>query len=418
MNIAAGEPQSSDTELLDPPAAPSVLVRQAIIDDKLSIFGYEMVQRSGTSAAPDPDAESLLYLLTMGPGKAIAERRVLFVRCAAQLLESDHLDLIDPERLILEVALPATTDAAGIEHGAACLAQARKRGFRLAFDHMALAPAWASWRAQASFLRIDLPKLPAGVVPQLVKFARRQGGLQLIACGVDTAAQYDAATALGIKLFQGSWFAKPLPVTNLAMRPGLANILQLINLVRAESSTAEIEAVLKRDPALSFNLLRFINSSGFNLSCEVTSFRHAVMILGLKKLFRWAALLLATARAGAPPAVMHMAVVRGRLMELLAAEVGSEDADNAFVAGVFSMLDSMTGIPMATALDGLALPDAVVQCLLERSGPLMPFLEMAQACETAEDAAFARAVANLQLSSRMVNMAHLDALSWAVDLLA
>ena len=61
---------------------------------------------------------------------------------------------------------------------------------------------------------------------------------------------------------------------------------------------------------------------GLRPELEISSFRHAVMILGLKKLFRWAALLLTTSRAGGvPPAVGMTAIVRGRLMELLAAEL-------------------------------------------------------------------------------------------------
>jgi c-di-GMP-related signal transduction protein len=69
-------------------------------------------------------------------------------------------------------------------------------------------------------------------------------------------------------------------------------------------------------------------------------------------------------------------------------------------------------------LEGLALPDLVVQALLERAGPLAPFLELAGACEGADDEAFTRFAGNLQLSDRQVNMAHLHALSWAADLLA
>ena len=72
----------------------------------------------------------------------------------------------------------------------------------------------------------------------------------------------------------------------------------MLRRVRQQASTAQIEAVLKHDASLSFNLLRFINSLGFSLQTEITSFRHAVTMLGLKKLFRWAALLL-TPRAQA-----------------------------------------------------------------------------------------------------------------------
>ncbi|HRM92828.1 MAG TPA: HDOD domain-containing protein, partial [Alicycliphilus sp.] len=213
-------------------------------------------------------------------------------------------------------------------------------------------------------------------------------------------------------------FARPAMVKAQTIRPSQATIIQLINLVRQQASTDEIEDLLKKDPTLSFNLLRFINSSGFGLSCEITSFRHAVMILGLKKLFRWAALLLTTSRKdGTAPAVGQTAVVRGRLMELLAAELlPKEECDNAFVVGVFSMLDSMLNMPMERALESVALPDSVQQALLHNQGVFAPFLELTKACESGDDAAFARCAEALHLSNRQVNWAHLQALAWAESL--
>ena len=169
-------------------------------------------------------------------------------------------------------------------------------------------------------------------------------------------------------------------------------VIQFINLVRKQASTAEIEDLLKKDPTLSFNLLRFINSSGFGLSCEITSFRHAVMILGLKKLFRWAALLMTTSRAGgAPPAVGQTVVVRGRLMELLAAELlPPEVCDNVFAVGVLSLLDTMLGVPLEKVLESVALPEPVMDALLRRTGVFAPFLELTIACESGDEVAFAK----------------------------
>lgn len=202
------------------------------------------------------------------------------------------------------------------------------------------------------------------------------------------------------------------------LRPAQANIIQLINLVRSNAEVGEIEEVLKRDPTLSFNLLRFINSAGFGLSCEITSFRHAVMILGMQKLFRWAALLMTTSRAGgSPPAVGNTAVVRGRLMELLAAELlPPEEADDAFVVGIFSLLDAMLGLPMEQALESISLSANVTDALLHRKGMFAPFLELTLACESADDDAFARAATQLHLSNHQVNWAHLQALAWAENL--
>jgi EAL and modified HD-GYP domain-containing signal transduction protein len=153
---------------------------------------------------------------------------------------------------------------------------------------------------------------------------------------------------------------------------------------------------------------------------EVTSFKHAVMLLGLNRLFKWAALLMTTSRNGdTPSAVGATAVVRGRLMELLAGEIlPPEECDNAFVVGVFSLLEAMMGVSMTEALGTVTLPDSVTNALLHGTGPLSTFLELTIACETGDDAAFAKSATALGLTSNQVNWAHLQALSWAESLSA
>ncbi|MCK7494081.1 MAG: HDOD domain-containing protein [Comamonadaceae bacterium] len=78
--------------------------------------------------------------------------------------------------------------------------------------------------------------------------------------------------------------------------------------------------MLKRDPTLAFRLLRYLNSPAFGLSVEISSFGHALMMLGYQRLKRWLALLLASSSRNAEPArrLMYAAVRRGLLMEELA----------------------------------------------------------------------------------------------------
>ncbi|MBL8508954.1 MAG: HDOD domain-containing protein, partial [Chitinimonas sp.] len=181
----------------------------------------------------------------------------------------------------------------------------------------------------------------------------------------------------------------------------------------------EIENALKRDVALSFKLLRYINSAGFGLSCEIHSFRHAVTILGYQKLYRWLTLLLVTASsdAGTPPALMKTAVTRGRLVELLGSHMlDGTDRDNLFIVGVFSLLDVMLDMPMEKILETLLLPDAVSDALLSRTGIYGPFLELAEACEDPEMADVPRLCEHLQLTPEMLNKAHVSALAWVEEL--
>ena len=270
----------------------------------------------------------------------------------------------------------------------------------------------------ASFIKFDLSAVEAGSLGALVKLAKSKSNAIFIAGNVETAQQHAHASSAGFPLFQGQWFSQLVLAPAQKVRPAQASILQLINLVRQQASDEEIEEIFKHEPTLSFILLRFINSAGFGMRTEVTSFRHAVMLLGHKRLFKWAALLMTNAHlGGTPQAVGATAVIRGRLMELLTAQLlSNEEADSAFVVGVFSLLDTMLSMSMESALVNLSLPANISDALLHRVGSLAPFLELTLACEGGDSNEVARLASALSLDRHQVNKAHLQALSWAETL--
>ncbi|MGV2482405.1 UNVERIFIED_CONTAM: EAL domain-containing protein, partial [Salmonella enterica subsp. enterica serovar Weltevreden] len=75
-------------------------------------------------------------------------------------------------------------------------------------------------------------------------------------------------------------------------------------------------------------------------------------------------------------------------------------ADQALVVGIFSRLDVMLSMPMASALKLLSLPPAVEAALLRREGFLGDLLTLAEACESSDDAVFDRTAGILHLSSQ------------------
>ncbi len=344
----------------------AVIARQAIVDAQPCGLRLRVVRpfhRIGRHTAAS-DAALLFNALSYAGTEALVGKKTVFINCTHESLAGGHLELIHPEKVVLEVPpLPDSATQEEIDQRVPVLQALCERGFRLALNQNALRKPYASWMPLASFIKLDLQTFKPELAGPLVKFASQYAKATLVAEKVETAEQFQMMSDLGVKLFQGFWFAKPSLVKATTIRPSQATIIQLINLVRKQADTSEIEDLLKKDPTLSFNLLRFINSSGFGLSCEVTSFRHVVMILGLKKLFRWAALLMTTSRDGAPPAVGQTAVVRGRLMELLAAELlPPEECDNAFVVGVFSLLDTMLNVPLEKALESRGPAPAGDRC--------------------------------------------------------
>lgn len=239
----------------------------------------------------------------------------------------------------------------------------------------------------------------------------------MLAKGLADNAGFDAAVKNGYAGAAGWFFLHGVPVTN-RIDPAHAQIVRVLNLVRHNADVREIESALKHDVTLSFKLLRYINSVGFGLSCEIQSFRHAVSILGYDKLNRWLSLLLFTAsKDPSAPALMQTAIARGRFMELIGQGFFDHAAlDNLFITGTFSLLDILLGANLQTALGQMNLPEVINDALLRREGVFAPFLELAMACERGDIAALEDLAGELHLDAKAVNHAQVEALTFADSL--
>ena len=138
--------------------------------------------------------------------------------------------------------------------------------------------------------------------------------------------------------------------------------MKLMGLLLGDADTAELEATLKPEPALTVNLLRMTNSVGAGCSETITSLRHAITVLGRRQLQRWLQLLVfaSGSQAGSTNPLLMMAATRGRLMELLAGELRSGDAafsDQAFMVGIMSLMPTLLSLPIeeiVAAIMGMA----------------------------------------------------------------
>lgn len=237
-----------------------------------------------------------------------------------------------------------------------------------------------------------------------------------VALEVKDATTFQACLEAGVNAASG-WFFKHMvkPAASKSLNPSHAHIIQVLNLVRKNADIREIETALKQDVALSYKLLRYINSAGFGLSCEVQSFKHAVTILGYNKLNKWLSLLLATASKDAmAPAMTHTALVRARLMETLAQGlVDNQEHDNLFITGAFSMLDILLGVSMENVLESMSLPESICDALLGNGGIYGPFLDLAKAGEGKDGQALAEQAGMLGISAEQFNRAQIEALEFA-----
>ncbi|MDB5755929.1 MAG: hypothetical protein JWR56_2357, partial [Massilia sp.] len=184
----------------------------------------------------------------------------------------------------------------------------------------------------------------------------------------------------------------------------------------ADADTHEIEALLRRDPTLSYNLLRLVNSLGMSTGRRITSFSQALLILGRQQLRRWLNLMLFAARQGDMRSAMLLARValRARALELLAKSRGLDKntQEQGFMTGMFSLLGVLFGMALPELLAPLALGEAVHAALLRREGELASLLTLLETAERGDLDGVGAQLEMLQIPREEFNQAVLDAACW------
>ncbi|MDA0190202.1 MAG: HDOD domain-containing protein [Proteobacteria bacterium] len=379
--------------------------RQPLVNRQSKIIATRLTLHLESGATTREAAEALNGLAEVWP---LGEKS-LFVGCADAACDAGLLDWLPPENATLELHSAPFLDGAAAEFIATLKAQ--PLGLCLDFD--AHAAQVISTGVKFRFIGFDAQSFTPAQLKVLATKTQPYG--IPVAFNAESAQDFQACLEAGMTAAASWFFRTPSGTPAKALNPGQAQIVRLLNLVRKNADLKEIEAALKQDVALSYKLLRYINSAGFGLSCEIQSFRHAVTILGYEKLNKWLSLLLATAsKDPMAPALMHTALTRARLMELLGhGLVDKGEYDNLFITGAFSLLDALLGVGMDQVLEAMHLPEPISDALLGRGGLYGPFLDLARACEGRDGAALAMQAGMLGLSAEALNRAHLQALAFA-----
>ncbi len=393
------------------------MARQQIVDAEGKVVGYELFDRSHAVGEHTPASDvSLIFQILSHIGEEdLLGEHLQFINCTHNSLAGGHLDLVHPDRLVLEIPALDTEDSEEIFNRQQNLLRLKQQGFKLAFGEFILTPPYAAWLKLASYIKIDLSKFDEAGLEEQVQLALQRSLATLIGEKVETEAQRQHAQGLGITLFQGYLYGEPQLVKLRRMMPSHDVLAQLIQLFRGQPRPEAIEHVLKKDPALAFNLLRLTRTSGLAHGQRIETLHQAIALMGTKRLFRWAALMLSgSVPNDLPSPLADMVVVRARLMEVMALHLFEPaEAEKAMLAGLLSLLDVMAEQPMENAVRLIDLPDRVSALLLHRQGPYLNLLELAEACELGNDAALREVCKNLNISKDQGEWAYTQALEWA-----
>ncbi len=395
------------------------IVREPLLDPRQRVIGYELSWQHHDGKVPsDQELEDLVGFVAEHVNHAehgwLLRDKVLFLDAVPEMLSLDALHALPPERTVLTLNIRKLTDP----DVRAAVQAVRVGGVGVSIRGADLKLLGRNLSPYASYVEVQFAG--SDVATQARTYAAaRHAAVRMVGRPVATWADFDACATLGLDAFVGKLHLTPRPGNPVkGMNPTQSTILQLMQLVQNNEDLPKLENILKRDPALTYKLLSYINSAGFGAARRVESLRQAIALMGYAPLYRWLVLLLATASSsGYSPVLMETAVVRGRLAELLGSTALRGEGEHLFVAGMFSLLDRLLGLPMQEVLETVPLPEEVVRALVSREGRYGPYLALAEACEL-NSKLVAGLAESLDISPLEVNKAHLSALAWAQSVAA
>ncbi|NPT47280.1 EAL domain-containing protein [Paraburkholderia sp. 1N] len=339
-----------------------------------------------------------------------------YVDVSREMLFDDSIQHLPADRFMLELSPLIEVDEALI----ARIVQLHGRRYRFVLDEVTQPnETFAKLLPYAEVVKIDFTHASRALLPKLTSVLKSAGKL-LIALGIDAQADFEMAHELGFDRFQGYFFARPqTSMTRHVSAPRHA-LLNLLQLLAGEPTVAQLEAELKLNPVLVMHLMKLANSSGLAVGHKVSTLREAINATGTNRIARWTQLLLyADGRKVAleDDPLLQLAATRARFMELAIErlpEAGRDEADAAFLTGVFSFVDAVFGGSLESTLNVLTLSRPIQAGILHRQGVLGLLLTVVEALERAAWDEVSSLCARLQpLTVEEIALLGLEAGAWA-----
>jgi EAL and modified HD-GYP domain-containing signal transduction protein len=403
----------------------SFVARQPIFDKQNEVYAYELLYRkdrvkNAYDETVDADQASMRTIINsfmeIGLDQLTSGRRA-FVNFTEKLLLDNIPAMLPPNLLVVEILENIKPTPEVLE---ACL-NLKKAGFKIALDDFIICDENLVFLDYADIIKVDFIATPLPEIVNFIKYLRgkkrrHSHTLRLLAEKIENNEMYDIAVRMGFHYFQGYFFSRPVIVEGRGINPMAINRMRIMQIImKPDFDFQELSDVIKQDVALSYRLLKLVNSAYFAFSTSVSNIQQALVILGSIEIKKWVALMcLMEVNPDKTIEITRMALVRARFLELLAPKVGKvAESENLYLMGMFSLMDVMMECPMDQVLAQMNLNDEVTQPLVEKSGESYDMLRIIEEYERGEFDAAVECAKPFGLNEVDLMRSYVEALQWS-----
>ena len=397
------------------------VARQPIFHENGQIWGYELLFRSGP--------EYQIATISDGDLATFSVATSGFIRSQEDIDQSKKICVNFTEQLLLQGAprgLPSTVtvievleDVIPSDTVIEKLIAYKQEGYLVAIDDFEGSTEIGDFIGLADIIKVDVFNKKIEEIERICRIIEDSKAVRL-AEKVEHSELISPLQSLGFTLFQGYYFSKPVLLSGRKIGATELSKLRVLQVIEEEDATTEsIEDVISTDPSIAYRLLRLLNSAAFGFSIKIKSIRHAMTLLGLKRLKNWLRMVVLSDLLGEKnPEIYTMALNRGKMLEEMVNEDQIQDtsADTMFLFGLLSLIDTMMDTPMTQLLDQLPLPNPIKAGYIDENSRYNKYLRFLVALEHSRPDRFNGFCNELGFDRECVSQAYLRSILWANEI--
>ena len=356
------------------------LARQPILDREQKNIGYELLYRDSAQSADYANerhatAALLVNVLNQAGLKSVVGEYLAFVNIDDRFLRHEIIDTIPAKTFIYEITDSSQLDALTVER----IEVLYNKGYEFCLDastHENIEK-YSTVLPYLSYCKIDTFSFGFKHIEKYVE-TLHQHDIRAIATKVETESDFQIYKGLMFDAFQGYYFAEPKIIQDKKLDADQKSLFKLCNLLQGGGSIPEIVESFEKNPSLTLQLLRFMNSAAFSFKQSITSIGQIITLLGRNPLNQWLMLLLysksLSSDGGFDSPLIVLVKQRTNLLvsltKMIKKDYTMKDQSEAYFVGILSLLDTLLHISLHEIFKVFSVDENIQNALFKRSGDL------------------------------------------------
>jgi EAL and modified HD-GYP domain-containing signal transduction protein len=404
----------------EPRGSHTFIQREEVADKANRLCGYRIMPRSAT---PGSGVSSSDYFSALAEENVVrfAERRKIIIPLQVDdIVFNRHGPFLSPN---VYMTLPLSSDPGDPEKLYGRLAAIRGAGSKCGVSGMTPDLVTCDFLTEANLVIFDFAQcIISELQAAIATLRQRHPTLGIAIEGVNTWPERRLCATWNVDFCIGAFLlTQEAEESGSELDRGRLSTIQLLNLLRNDAEADELAEVAKRDPGVTFELLRWANSPAVSTGTAITGLQQAIYLLGREQLSRW--LTVSMFRKGTnrsrDESLLEIALSRGRFLEgVPVLGLSRAQRDELFLVGLLSVFDVLLSMPMQRIINQMLLSDPVCDVLLQSQGPYAPLLSLILSLERGREEQIAQRLIGLGLQLDDVSRVHREAMAWTQEALS